>query len=97
VRHGSEENTNRPICRRVGDSLATQLEERVIELRHLDDTIGGGDLYPLIRRELTDAQHVVNEASYNEQTGKRLLIALAALAATDTRRARTKDSLCFMT
>lgn len=59
--------------RRVGPSLASELERRVIELRHLDDVIGGGGLIPLVRRELTDAEHLVNESSYTEDTGRRLL------------------------
>lgn len=66
--------------RRVGSSLATELEERVVELRHLDDVIGGGDLIPLVRRELADAERVVNEASYDEGTGRRLLTAVGELA-----------------
>ncbi|WP_228713663.1 MULTISPECIES: helix-turn-helix domain-containing protein [Prauserella] len=66
--------------RRVGDSLATELERRVIDLRHLDDVIGGGDLFPLVRRELTDAQQVVTEASYDQNTGRRLLTVVGELA-----------------
>lgn len=66
--------------RRVGASLATDLEQRVIELRHLDDVIGGTDLFPLVRKELADARSVVQEASYSEQTGRRLLTTLGELA-----------------
>lgn len=66
--------------RRVGPSLASELEQRVIELRHLDDVIGGGDLVPLVRRELTDAERVVNESSYSEHTGRRLLTVVGELA-----------------
>ena len=40
--------------RSVGDSLAGSLEARVIELRHLDDLIGGTDLFPLVWRERLD-------------------------------------------
>lgn len=42
--------------------------------------IGGGDLVPLVRRELADAERVVNEASYDEDTGRRLLTAVGELA-----------------
>lgn len=66
--------------RRVGPSLASELERRVIDLRHLDDVIGGGDLIPLVRRELTDAERVVNESSYTEDTGRRLLTVVGELA-----------------
>ncbi|GAA5169360.1 helix-turn-helix transcriptional regulator [Amycolatopsis dongchuanensis] len=65
---------------RVGPSLASELEQRVIELRHLDDVIGGGDLIPLVRRELAEAERVVNESSYTEHTGRRLLTVVGELA-----------------
>jgi hypothetical protein len=66
--------------RRVGPSLAAELERRVVELRHLDDVISGRDLYPVVRKELSDAQRVVNEASYAEDTGRRLLTVVGELA-----------------
>lgn len=66
--------------RRVGNSLASELERRVIELRHLDDVIGGGDLVPLVRTELSNAQKIVNGASYSEQIGRRLLTVVGELA-----------------
>ncbi len=66
--------------RRVGSSLASDLERRVVELRHLDDVIGGGDLFPLVRKELSEVQTIVNEASYSEQTGRRLLTVVGELA-----------------
>lgn len=66
--------------RRVGPSLAAELERRVVELRHLDDVIGGGDLFPLVRKELTDAERVVREASYAETTGRRLLTVVGELS-----------------
>ncbi|HWD04271.1 MAG TPA: helix-turn-helix transcriptional regulator [Amycolatopsis sp.] len=66
--------------RRVGPSLAGELEARVVELRHLDDVIGGGDLAPVVRRELADAEQVVDEASYDTATGRRLLTAVGELA-----------------
>jgi transcriptional regulator with XRE-family HTH domain len=66
--------------RRVGAGLAADLERRVIELRHLDDVIGGTDLLPLARKELADAQAVVQEASYSDETGRRLLTVVGELA-----------------
>jgi transcriptional regulator with XRE-family HTH domain len=66
--------------RRVGSSLARALEERVVELRHLDDLLGGADLSPLVTRELTGATRVVQESSYSEQAGRRLLTVVGELA-----------------
>ncbi|WP_216210851.1 helix-turn-helix domain-containing protein [Amycolatopsis aidingensis] len=66
--------------RRVGATLASRLEDRVIELRHLDDVIGGRDLFPLVHKELTSAQGVVKDASYTERTGRRLLTVVGELA-----------------
>ncbi|CAM2800406.1 helix-turn-helix transcriptional regulator [Saccharomonospora xinjiangensis] len=66
--------------RRVGAGLAGELEHRVIELRHLDDVVGGRDLLPVVHQELVAAQRVVNDASYTEGTGRRLLTVVAELA-----------------
>jgi transcriptional regulator with XRE-family HTH domain len=66
--------------RRVGPSLAAELERRVIELRHLDDVVSGADLLPVVAKELSDAEHVINEASYAEETGRRLLTVAGELA-----------------
>ncbi|MEV7551970.1 helix-turn-helix transcriptional regulator [Amycolatopsis sp. NPDC089917] len=66
--------------RRVGESLAGELEERVIEIRLLDDTVGGGDLIPLVRRELADVAEVVKTASYTEPVGRRLRVVVGELA-----------------
>ena len=66
--------------RHVGASLASELERRVVELRHLDDTVGGGDLFPLVRRELSEAQHVLNDSSFATDIGRRLLIVVGELS-----------------
>ncbi|MEU4448998.1 helix-turn-helix domain-containing protein [Actinosynnema sp. NPDC050801] len=66
--------------RRIGVSLVGKFEERVIELRHLDDVVFGDDLYPAIRKELSDVERVVRSASYSASTGKRLLVVLGELA-----------------
>jgi transcriptional regulator with XRE-family HTH domain len=65
---------------RVGTGLATELERRVIELRHLDDVITGADLLPVVRKELSSAEHLVREASYVEDVGRRLLTVVGELA-----------------
>lgn len=66
--------------RRIGESLVTDLEQRVIDLRHLDDTIGGTDLFPIVRRELDDVERLAREASYSDRSGIRLLTVLGELA-----------------
>ncbi|MGK8488048.1 helix-turn-helix domain-containing protein [Nocardia asiatica] len=66
--------------RRVGESLATEMEQRVVELRHLDDSIGGGELFPLVLREFDSARAVITECSYSERVGKRLLVVAGELA-----------------
>jgi tetratricopeptide (TPR) repeat protein len=52
----------------------------VIELRHLDDVIGGGDLFPAVSKELSEVQALVDAASYAEAIGRRLLTVLGQLA-----------------
>ncbi|MGH3568907.1 MAG: helix-turn-helix domain-containing protein [Pseudonocardia sp.] len=66
--------------RRVGDSMAAELERRVVELRHLDDLVGGTDLYPVVSAELDRAQDVVRRCSYTETIGRRLLVAVGELS-----------------
>ncbi|MFJ4657350.1 helix-turn-helix domain-containing protein [Nocardia sp. NPDC088792] len=66
--------------RRVGTSLAGELEARVVELRHLDDSIGGRDLFPTVHTELATAQALVDCASFTEPVGRRLFVAVGELA-----------------
>lgn len=66
--------------RRVGDSLAGELEDRVIELRHLDDVVGSADLLPAIQQELDQTESLVRNGSYAESTGQRLLTVTGELA-----------------
>lgn len=65
---------------RVGGSIVAELESRVIELRHLDDVMGGRDLFPLVRDELRAARDVVKTAGYTQATGQRLLTVVGELA-----------------
>jgi tetratricopeptide (TPR) repeat protein len=66
--------------RQVGRSLAAEVEQRVIDLRRLDDTVGGGDLAPVVHRELADLRTVVDSASYSADVGRRLLVAMGELS-----------------
>lgn len=66
--------------RNVGEHLAEQVEARVVELRHLDDHVGGEDLAPAVERELRATTRLLSDASYTEATGRRLLTAAAELA-----------------
>jgi transcriptional regulator with XRE-family HTH domain len=73
-------SVHRTSGRRVGESLTSEVERRVIDLRYLDDTIGGGDLVPIVHRELADTIEIVKLGSYTENIGKRLLIAVGELS-----------------
>ncbi|MET7989372.1 helix-turn-helix transcriptional regulator [Amycolatopsis sp. NPDC005232] len=66
--------------RRIGESLVSEIEQRVIDLRHLDDTVGGGDLAPVVHRELSELRNVAHCATYSEEMGRRLLIAVGELS-----------------
>ncbi len=66
--------------RRVGESLANAVEARVVELRHLDDTVGSTDLLPAVTQELTELESLVRNGSYAESTGQRLLTATGELS-----------------
>lgn len=66
--------------RRVGAALARQVEARVVELRLLDDHVGGDDLAPAVERELRHTNRILVEASYTEPVGRRLLTASGELA-----------------
>ncbi len=47
---------------------------------HLDDVIGGGDLFPVVSKELSEVHGVVRSASYAEKVGWRLLTVVGELA-----------------
>nr|WP_246002703.1 transcriptional regulator [Allorhizocola rhizosphaerae] len=66
--------------RAIGDTLISHLEARVIELRHLDDTIGSTHLLPVITKELAEAQAVAARATYPDDVGVRLLTVVGELA-----------------
>ncbi|WP_380282075.1 hypothetical protein [Kitasatospora purpeofusca] len=58
---------------RVGDSLITEVRTRTNTLRRMDDFLGGLDLIAQVTKELRATINVLREASYTEETGRRLL------------------------
>src|SRR2546423_5460165 len=66
--------------RRVGTGLVGKLEARVIELRHLDDTVSSAHLLPVVLTELDQAQELIRTASYPDSLGTRLLTVVGELA-----------------
>jgi len=65
--------------RKVGEAFTRRVEDRVIQLRLIDDFLGGRDLNDLVTRELAATAAAVVEASYSEPLGRRLLSAVAEL------------------
>lgn len=69
---------NHPIDRhrdagdRLGTSLITELEQRMIDLRLADDTMNGDQLLPIVMRDLTAATEAAKTCSYTTDTGTRL-------------------------
>ncbi|MGH4025737.1 MAG: helix-turn-helix domain-containing protein [Pseudonocardiaceae bacterium] len=66
--------------RQIGRTLACDLENRVIKLRHLDDFVDSDELFPVVRKELSEVQDVVQSASYTSKIGQRLLIVVGELS-----------------
>jgi transcriptional regulator with XRE-family HTH domain len=66
--------------RRIGTGLVGKLEARVIELRHLDDTVSSAHLLPVIAAELDQAQKLTRQASYTDPLGARLLTVIGELS-----------------
>ncbi|MFB8235487.1 transcriptional regulator [Kitasatospora purpeofusca] len=57
----------------IGDSLVTEVRARTNTLRRMDDYLGGLDLIAQVMGELRATVQLLSEASYTEQTGRRLL------------------------
>jgi transcriptional regulator with XRE-family HTH domain/tetratricopeptide (TPR) repeat protein len=66
--------------RRVGARVVDQVEQRVQQLRHLDDHVGGLDTYEMVTGELAATLTLLREAAYIETVGRRLLVAAGELA-----------------
>ncbi|WP_248294942.1 helix-turn-helix transcriptional regulator [Actinoplanes sp. TBRC 11911] len=66
--------------RRIGGATLQSLEARVIELRHLDDTVGSRTLLPLVRDALDDAVVLTREGVYPDRLGVRLFTVVGELS-----------------
>lgn len=65
--------------RRVGDTMADTILDRVQDLRLLDDHLGGQQTQAVVSAELAATSALVREASYTEAVGRRLLSAVGEL------------------
>jgi tetratricopeptide (TPR) repeat protein len=65
--------------RRIGSGLVDRLEQRVAQLRHIDDFVGGRDLRRLVEHELDLTAGVLRDAAYPDALGRRMLRAVGEL------------------
>ncbi|MEV4387259.1 helix-turn-helix transcriptional regulator [Micromonospora sp. NPDC049580] len=65
--------------RRVGDETVARIEDRVRQLRRLDDHVGGAETYEMVSAELAATADLLREGSYREAALRRLLIVIADL------------------
>ncbi|MBO0853687.1 MAG: helix-turn-helix transcriptional regulator [Nocardia sp.] len=66
--------------RQVGTGLVAEMERRVVELRRLDDVVGGTNLHPIVRCDLEAARAVVNEGQHAPDVRRRLLRVVGELS-----------------
>ncbi|WP_433730160.1 helix-turn-helix domain-containing protein [Nocardia sp. CA-129566] len=66
--------------RRVGSGLADEMERRVVELRRLDDVVGGTTLHPVVRCDLDAARAVVRDGLHAPEVRRRLLRVVGELS-----------------
>lgn len=66
--------------RRIGASLITTIERRVIQLRRADDYMSGRASHALVCKEIKDTTRLLNEAILTEPQARRLLTATGELA-----------------
>jgi DNA-binding XRE family transcriptional regulator len=65
--------------RRVSGELADRLPPMIAELRAMDDVAGGGTVLSLVQHEFGWVAGLLDDASYDESTGRKLHVALAEL------------------
>jgi hypothetical protein len=67
---------------RISKSLADRLPGMVAELRRMDDVAGGGSVLSLAKHHFGWVSGLLDQASYDERTGRMLHLALAELGLT---------------
>jgi DNA-binding XRE family transcriptional regulator len=65
--------------RRVSSALADRFMAMIPELRAMDDVAGGGTVLPLAQQQFGMIAGLLDQASYDEPTGRKFLVALAEL------------------
>lgn len=65
--------------RRIGKNLVSKVQRRVIQIRHMDDFVGGRDLLMLVNREVCLTGNLLHNAAYSDSIGKLLFKAIAEL------------------
>lgn len=65
--------------RRVSAGLADRIPAMIAELRAMDDVAGGGTVLSLVRHEFSWVAGLLDQATYDEPTGRKLHLALAEL------------------
>lgn len=65
--------------RRVGLGTVTRIEDRIRQLRRLDDHVGGAETHALVATELAATAELLREGSYSEAVNRRLLHVVADL------------------
>lgn len=65
--------------RRIGAEAVTEVEQRVHQLRQMDDHLGGPDTRPLVMRELEATLGLLRDCSYTDVEARRLLAAIGEL------------------
>ncbi|MGH3804069.1 MAG: helix-turn-helix transcriptional regulator, partial [Pseudonocardiaceae bacterium] len=65
--------------RRVSAGLADRLPAMIAELRAMDDVAGGGSVLSLAQHEFGWGTRLLDQACYDEATGRKLLASLAEL------------------
>ena len=66
--------------RRIGHSLVSTVEHRVIQLRRADDFLSGRDSHLLVNKELQATLHLLREASCTDDEARGLLTAVGELS-----------------
>ncbi len=66
--------------RRIGARIPGILRERTAKLRQLDNTLGGGDTFPIYLREYQATHRLIKDGIYTEKVGQELVVILAEQA-----------------